>query len=198
MHAKSVLLCQAVCNPMDCSPPGSSVHSILQERILEWAPCPPPGDPPDTGMEPRAPAALVLCRQILYGWTTGEAQGSDRELHKSRNVEKWQFSDLGSPTNLRQGTHFTHFIVKLNFTPKKKTFKIKLNFKSKQKRRENKGMISDLSVVTVSAKRKWNKLCIKCAFTVKESNLNKFLQDISTHQTEKQRHKKRWLTKILD
>ena len=26
-----------VCNPVDCSPPGSSVHGILQARILEWA-----------------------------------------------------------------------------------------------------------------------------------------------------------------
>ena len=25
-----------LCNPIDCSPPGSSVHGILQERILEW------------------------------------------------------------------------------------------------------------------------------------------------------------------
>ena len=25
-----------VCNPMDCSLPGSSVHGILQARILEW------------------------------------------------------------------------------------------------------------------------------------------------------------------
>ena len=25
------------CHPMDCSPPGSSVHGILQARILEWA-----------------------------------------------------------------------------------------------------------------------------------------------------------------
>ena len=29
-------LCQAVCNPVDCSAPGSSVHGILQARILEW------------------------------------------------------------------------------------------------------------------------------------------------------------------
>ena len=26
-----------LCDPMDCSPPGSSVHGILQARILEWA-----------------------------------------------------------------------------------------------------------------------------------------------------------------
>ena len=29
-------LCLTLCNPMDCSLPGSSVHGILQARILEW------------------------------------------------------------------------------------------------------------------------------------------------------------------
>ena len=29
-------LCPTLCNPMNCSPPGSSVPGILQERILEW------------------------------------------------------------------------------------------------------------------------------------------------------------------
>ena len=28
--------CLTVCDPVDCSPPGSSVHGILQARILEW------------------------------------------------------------------------------------------------------------------------------------------------------------------
>ena len=28
--------CPALCDSMDCSPPGSSVHRILQARILEW------------------------------------------------------------------------------------------------------------------------------------------------------------------
>ena len=28
--------CPTLCNPMDCSPPGSSVYGILQARILEW------------------------------------------------------------------------------------------------------------------------------------------------------------------
>ena len=31
-----VQLCLTLCNPMDCSPPGFSVHGILQARILEW------------------------------------------------------------------------------------------------------------------------------------------------------------------
>ena len=29
-------LCPALCNPMDYSPPGTSVHGILHARILEW------------------------------------------------------------------------------------------------------------------------------------------------------------------
>ena len=29
-------LCLTLCDPMDCSPPGSSVHGILWARILEW------------------------------------------------------------------------------------------------------------------------------------------------------------------
>ena len=28
--------CPTLCNPVDCSPPGSSIHGILQARILEW------------------------------------------------------------------------------------------------------------------------------------------------------------------
>ena len=34
--AKSLQLCTTLCEPMDCSTPGSSVHGILQARILEW------------------------------------------------------------------------------------------------------------------------------------------------------------------
>ena len=33
MHAQ---LCPTLCNPMDCSPLGSSVHGIFQTRIVEW------------------------------------------------------------------------------------------------------------------------------------------------------------------
>ena len=40
MHALSLQLCPTLCNPMDCSPPGSSVHGILQVRVLEWAAMP--------------------------------------------------------------------------------------------------------------------------------------------------------------
>ena len=31
-----IQLCPTLCDPMDYSPPGSSVHGILQARMLEW------------------------------------------------------------------------------------------------------------------------------------------------------------------
>ena len=40
VHAKSLQLCLTFCNPLDCSPPGSSAHGILQARILEWVAMP--------------------------------------------------------------------------------------------------------------------------------------------------------------
>ena len=36
VHAKSLQSCLILCDPMGYSPPGSSVHGILQARILEW------------------------------------------------------------------------------------------------------------------------------------------------------------------
>ena len=33
-------MCPTLCDPMDCSPPGSSVHGILQARILKWVAMP--------------------------------------------------------------------------------------------------------------------------------------------------------------
>ena len=49
--------CLTLCNPMDCSPPGSSVHRILQAGILGWVAFPTPGDLPNPGIEPRSPTS---------------------------------------------------------------------------------------------------------------------------------------------
>ena len=51
-------LCPSLCNPMDWSPPGSSVHGILQGESWSGLPCPSPGDLPNP--------CLPHCRQILY------------------------------------------------------------------------------------------------------------------------------------
>ena len=43
-------------DPVDCSPPGSSIHGILQARIWSGLPFPSPGDLPEPEIEPRSPA----------------------------------------------------------------------------------------------------------------------------------------------
>ena len=45
-----------LCDPMDCSPPGSSVHGILQARILEWVAMPSSRGSSQPGIEPGSPA----------------------------------------------------------------------------------------------------------------------------------------------
>ena len=43
VYVRKVLVAQLYAtlgNPMDCSPPGSSVHGMLQARILEWVAMP--------------------------------------------------------------------------------------------------------------------------------------------------------------
>ena len=47
--------CLTLCNPMDCSPPDSSVHGILQARILEWVAIPFSREFPDPGIKSGSP-----------------------------------------------------------------------------------------------------------------------------------------------
>ena len=69
---KSLQLCPTLCNPMDCSPPGSSVHGILWARILEWVAMPLlQGIFPTQGLNPRLLWPLH-CTWILYCWATGK------------------------------------------------------------------------------------------------------------------------------
>ena len=79
MHGKLLQLSPTLWSPMDCSPPGSSVHGILQARILEWV-----AIFPTQGSNP----GLLHCRQILYGWATW---GVHRSLYKySLSYLQWQ------------------------------------------------------------------------------------------------------------
>ena len=48
--------CLTFCDHMNCSPPGSSAHGILQARILEWGAILFSRDLPDPGIETGSPA----------------------------------------------------------------------------------------------------------------------------------------------
>ena len=58
------------CDPRDCSLPGSSVHGVLQARILEWVAISSSRGSP----RPRDRTCVsCIVRQILYQWATREA-----------------------------------------------------------------------------------------------------------------------------
>ena len=71
--AQSLQSCPTLCDLMDCSPPGSSVHGILQARILECV-----AMPSSRGIFPTQGPNLCLLhllhwRWILYCWATRDA-----------------------------------------------------------------------------------------------------------------------------
>jgi len=72
MLTSSAQSCLTLCNPMDCSPPDSSIHGIFQVRIWEWVAFPSPGDLPDPGIESRSPE-LLHWQGFLTTSTTWEA-----------------------------------------------------------------------------------------------------------------------------
>ena len=66
-------LCPTLCDYMDCSPPGSSVHGISQARILEWvAISSTPGDLPDPGIEPASLTSPAWTGRLFTTSTTWE------------------------------------------------------------------------------------------------------------------------------
>ena len=74
-------------DPIDCSPPGSSVHGILQTRILECTAIPSPGDLPNPGIKPGSPA-LQADYLLSYEGST--------EYPKSQNgggTQRWRRSN---------------------------------------------------------------------------------------------------------
>ena len=63
-------LCPTLCNPMDCSPPGSSIHGISQARIIEWIAISFPRESSQRSFEPTSPGCISMnyINQIMI-WT---------------------------------------------------------------------------------------------------------------------------------
>ena len=72
MYAQS---CWTLCNPMNCNPPGSTVHGIFQARYWSGLPCPLPGE--ISHLRDRTFISCVSCSgwQILYACASWEAPG---------------------------------------------------------------------------------------------------------------------------
>ena len=87
VQAKSLQSCLTLCDPVDCSPPGSSVHGTLQARILEWA-----AMPSSRGSSrPRGQICTLespaLAGRFFTTNTTWEAPFFDWFLHKCYHIK---------------------------------------------------------------------------------------------------------------
>ena len=80
--------CPTLCDPMDCSPPGFSVHGILQAKYWSGLPFPSLGDLPDPGVEPASLISPALAGEFFTTCTTWEAH---------ENIEDTEFVNLQSP-----------------------------------------------------------------------------------------------------
>ena len=90
------------CDPMGCSPPGSSVHEILQAIKLEWIAMPSSRDVPNPGVKPMSLTSPALAGRFFTTSTTWEAPieyYSAKKRNKVRSfVEMWMFviqSEIG-------------------------------------------------------------------------------------------------------
>ena len=66
---QSLSQCLTLCNPMDCSPPGSSVHGISRARILKWVAI---SFSRESSLLRSQTRVSCIGRQILYHWVTWE------------------------------------------------------------------------------------------------------------------------------
>ena len=80
---KLLQLCLTLCSPMDLGLPSSSVHGILQAKILEWVAVPPsPGDLPDPGVKPTSPAFPALAGGFFISGVSWEVPMSSHQHSK--------------------------------------------------------------------------------------------------------------------
>ena len=81
--------CLTLCDPMDCSPPGSSVHGILQARILEWVAIPFSRVSSQCRGWNRFPMSPALAGRFFTIWATREVLINHILIAYLRNKSKW-------------------------------------------------------------------------------------------------------------
>ena len=80
-----------------CSPPGSSVHEVLQARILEWVAISFSKDFPNPGIEPGSPSGSNHCRQWLHLWNSKTLLGRKAMTNLDRVLNS---RDITLPTKV--------------------------------------------------------------------------------------------------
>ena len=123
LSVQSLQLCLTLCNPMDCSPPGSSIREILQ-GYWSGLPCPPPGDLPDLRIKPESVTFPALAGRFFTTNATWEVHYVMNTINKNNSLPfscLWQIccpepKNISFPGNSRRvatpldtGAHLTDF-----------------------------------------------------------------------------------------
>ena len=103
VHAKLLQLCLTLCDPTDYRLPGSSIHGILQAKIPEWVPCPPPGHLPAQGSNPCLSHLLHWQADSLLLAPSGKP-ASHRAKPKVNTPPKGPWQECGGREKQRLGS----------------------------------------------------------------------------------------------
>ena len=88
--------CPTLCDPMDCSPPGSSVYENCPGKNIGLG-CPPPGDLPNSEIKPRSPTLQADYlpseppRYIMQNSGLDESQSGSKTV--GRNINNLRYAD---------------------------------------------------------------------------------------------------------
>ena len=107
MCAGKITLVVSLCDPMDYSLLGSSVHGILQARILEWVAISSPGDLPDPGIKPMS----FMSPELASGFFTTSANWESNSRLETANSKKacMKVGPLAEVWELVFEAHFHHY-----------------------------------------------------------------------------------------
>ena len=117
MCATSLQLCLTFCDPMDCSPPSSSVHGALQARNWSGLPCLPPGDFPQPGIKLMSPALQVESLLLSHRRSPGERYTNliNRKSFPPYYPTRKCSTNIQEPdAQLARDTHIVEFISTLS------------------------------------------------------------------------------------
>ena len=89
VHGKSLQSCMTLCDAMDCSPPGSSVHGISRQEHWSGLPCPPLQNLPDPGIQRVSLMSPPLAGGFFNTSATWEACRSVQQEIYCRNWFTW-------------------------------------------------------------------------------------------------------------
>ena len=89
--AKLLQSCLTLCDPVDCSLPGFSIHGIIQARILEWVAMPFSKDLPNPGIEPASLTFPELATGSLPLVPSGKpfVTLKNCDTHRALGTEVW-------------------------------------------------------------------------------------------------------------